>query len=189
MDVSKNQADKNYATYWWNIHFDQTQKVEFMRGYSKFIGQEERRNKLDLLITKVQMFSTHNYLNRITRIEIFKRVDKIIQMDKDQMILVLYPTSYEWKDILSEEANHCNKTIRDIYAIRAGNTSIKLPNLNFKRSEIKREDIIDPHKRNKYFKTLQDLTTECQRMLSSGYAQGQVVQFYQSCLELNPRLI
>lgn len=187
-ETNRLQADTSYSTYWWNIYLDETQKVPLMRGYSKFIGHEERQNKLDLLKVKIEMFRKHGYLNKIKHIEIYRRAANIIQLDKDIHILTLYPTHFEFKDVLCPEYRGCSRYISDLYEIHKGNDVVKLQNLNFKRSDIKKDDMIDPQKRKNEFRTLDQLINEVNRMQSSGYAPEQVKHFYNSIIEKNQHL-
>jgi hypothetical protein len=182
----KNKPDSEYATYWWDIHFNSTQKASKMRGYSKFIGQPENTCKDAVLRRVVRMFSNHNYLERVLYIEIHKRDNVIIQLDKDPVVLTLYPDAWEWADVTSDTAQANNKFVKDVYAIRAGDKNIKLQPLP--RSTNSRDNLLDAHKRNKFFRSLDQLTDECLKLVKSGMPQGHVTNFFKQCIELNPKL-
>jgi sugar diacid utilization regulator len=182
----KNKADSEYATYWWDIHFNSTQKATKMRGYSKFIGQPENTCKHAVLRRVVRMFSNHNYLERVNYIEVHMREASIVQLDKDAVVLTLYPDSWEWADVTSEIAQTNNKYVKDVYAIRAGDKTVKLQPLP--RSENSKDNLLDATKRNKYFRSLDHLQEECIKLTKSGLPSGHVTQFFKRCLELNPKL-
>lgn len=94
------QWDKLYSTYYWKIYLDKKNpknsfNVEFLQGYSKVEHQRESQDTTHLLKSKILNLYKNDYFNRIERIEIYQRLDAIINTKNDIKIMILEPNKYD----------------------------------------------------------------------------------------------
>lgn len=71
------QWDKINSTYWWQMKLDLNNPrnlVAEIYGYSKAQGHDEARDKKQMLMGKIVMLHTNDYLNRSKEILFYKRV-------------------------------------------------------------------------------------------------------------------
>lgn len=91
------QWDKINSSYWWHIKLDATNPKNFVPeifGYSKAQQHDEAKDKQQLLMRKIIMLHTNDYLHRCTCIDIYKRTGFAVNKKQDQLYLSLTPKAY-----------------------------------------------------------------------------------------------
>lgn len=104
--LSTNKAagywDTLTSSYYWNINLNPLHPqntTPLLVGYSKKVNQSEAQNKEQLLKRKILNLYNNGYFDRCKSIELFMRVDAIINKKLDPCIIVLYPTHYDIKEL------------------------------------------------------------------------------------------
>jgi hypothetical protein len=99
MDKKYNRLipDKPNCSFWWICYLDMNNpdnRAKEIHGYSKFQYQSEAKNKEDVLMAKIEMLYKNGYLNRSTKIDIYKRVAPLPSINEDRLVLTLMPKDY-----------------------------------------------------------------------------------------------
>jgi len=99
-DDSKIPWDKQNSTFYWRMYINQAHRysptIETMDGYSKKVGQDEAKDKHQLLNTKINtIFGVHGWLKKCDKIEIFHRRGTFIDKHHDPLVVILMPHTYQ----------------------------------------------------------------------------------------------
>lgn len=179
--------DKLYSTYYWKIYLDKNNpknsyNVEFLQGYSKVEHQREAQDLVYLLKSKIINLYKNGYFNRIERIEIYQRLDNIINTKNDIKILILEPTQYDINpNYLDTVFKNYGLFLEDFYS-RIKN-SLPMDGL----ITPKRKPISDDDRLNVNIVKLKDLSalySYAARLLIHGHPQGAVNSFIHKYKEL-----
>lgn len=172
--------DKAQSTYYWKIILNQNNPnnhVPDFTGYSKVYGQEEAQDKIYLLQSKIEMLRQKDYLNphRSERVEIYQRVDEIINTKTDPKILVLFPTHY---DLPLQNREYMLKNfgyyLNEFYKLFLQNQSTQ-GLIRSRKKPRSKDDFLNPDL--KHFRNLQQLYSYSVRLLDNGHPVGAVNHF------------
>lgn len=186
--------DKVNSTYWWKMYllpqFDQRRNASPdnpMVGYSQSEGWAECQDKHQLLKNKI--INPHikcDWINKCSRIEIYKRTSFYISTATDQLIVqleskdfVVYTQAYGkqsgdliyWlKQLYNEILQGTHKEYILSPAPKKVNYSVSL------------DDKLNPDKYNS-LRSNSDLQVLCTKLKAEGFAESQVLHFYRKMTE------
>jgi hypothetical protein len=177
--------DKFESTYYWIIYLDNknplnSATIKPMTGYSKVVGHDEARDKMQLLMSKVSMLVNRGYPFRSTRIEIYWKQGRLIDKRNDPILLTLYPDDYQFeKRCLQPKYYHVREFLRKIYSLIIVEDGTRGYTSNIPPGSSKDEDL-NPNRFS--FRRRRDLDEYCSKMLRNGRARGQVEGFRETYL-------
>lgn len=179
--------DKFYSTYYWKIYMDQnnaknSNSVEFLQGYSKVENQRESADTTHLLKTKIFNLYKNGYFERSLKIEIFQRLDDIINTKNDIKILILKPNEYQinpdYSDLIFK---NFGLFLEDFY--NRIKKAAPMENLvTYKRKPINNTDFLNVN--TVKLANLQQLYSYAARLSLNGHAAGEVTHFINKYKEL-----
>lgn len=184
----KNIPDRLNCTYWWTIHIKKeyrtNEKVDQLTGFSKFQNQAEAMDKIQCLCSKILMLQKNNWIDRSTKIEIYKKISDLPNIAQDRHILTLYSNQYEIpSELLGKMPNDLRKFLENFYKARNGKEPcenlVPLP----KRTKSK-DDLFILSKHN--FKNTIELVNWCTLQVANGESRILVENFYRKYL---PKLV
>jgi hypothetical protein len=172
--------DKFYSTYYWKIYLDENHpknstSVEFLQGYSKVENQRESADSTHLLKTKIFNLYKNGYFERAKKIEIYQRLDEIINTKNDIKILILKPKEYQinpdYSDIIFK---NFGLFLEDFY-----NRIIKAAPMDnivtYKRKAVNNTDFLNVN--TVKLNNLQQLYSYAARLSLNGHPSGEVTHF------------
>jgi hypothetical protein len=184
----KFEADKIYSTYWWVIKLDPKHPSNYnpnvieITGYSKNQGHDEAKDIYYLLLSKIIMLHSKGYFDKSLHIDFYKRKGDLLNKSNCIYLFRLSQKDYE----LSEEVINNKDSMKSItsngiidfltkfYNIIAEGKDVKylLPKRNpsFSKDEYFNTD-------NHRFKSKAHLYAFCTKMIVSGHAYDQVMNF------------
>jgi len=89
--------DKISSSYYWQMKMNMQHPKNYVPeiwGYSKAIGHDEAKDRQQMLMRKILMLHTNNYLERSHEINIFKRAGSAVNKKDDPLYLILRPFEY-----------------------------------------------------------------------------------------------
>ena len=190
--INKNQTDTLMSTYWWVMildgnHPQNNPRVPFMHGYSKFQYHDEAKDKLHMLMRKIQMLVNNGYHLRAKQIIIHKRAGDIIDKSRDPVIVVLYKGDFSIGNEFVSDKNYLPLSIylRKLYAgIRnKEDVSNLLPK---RRASFSKDDYLDVNKH--VFNSINQLDHYCLKLAANAHPPGAILNFKIKYLEKYPHL-
>lgn len=179
MSQKQNIPDKANCTYWWIMYLNPNfagNTVETITGYSKFQSQAEANNKINCLMSKIEMFYKNGYIERSLYIEVYKRIGALPSKQNDRLILILKENDYQIPDNLVFKIPFELKTfLNNFYDCIYRKKPIKNLRPIVDRS-FSKDSLYDLAKYN--FKKIKDLHDWCEKKISEGEAREQVLKFY-----------
>lgn len=175
------------STYYWKIYLDKSHpnnsnNVEFLKGYSKQEKQNEGQDKIHLLKSKILNLYKNGYFKRIERIEIFQRLGEIINTKEDAKIIILYPKGHDINPrYMAHVMQNFNPFLLDFYNRIENNLSMD-EIIKLKRKPISQDDYLNVKIQKIY--SLQQLYSYGARLLVNGHPQGAVTKFINDYKEL-----
>ena len=177
-------ADKVNCTYWWWMFLDTKNplnKVPDMQGYSKFQHMAEAINKEDVLMAKMEMLYKHGYIEKSTRIEIYRRVAPLPSLQNDKLVITLLPKDY----IIPPKMVYpprLNEFIQKFYKRVAKNESVEGLRPLPERTKVQSEtDLFNVNNHN--FTTYSSLYLWAEKQIADGRNQTMVQSFIDNYIE------
>lgn len=174
--------DMMYSTFYWKIHLDPNYEWNGQRnfqpwlfGYSKVCFQSEAEDKDYLLRKKIFNLFTNSYFKKMLKIEIWMRVDPIVDKKRDPKILILYPKHF---DIPEDNYDYTYKRhgnfLHEFYdCLNAGKSVEHLqPKAN---NSVNKDEWLNIHKWN--FSDVKALWAHANRLIYNGHPEGAVKHF------------
>lgn len=181
-------ADQPNCTYWWIIYlkpeFRTNPQVQTITGYSKFQNEAEAKDKIQCLCYKILMLNKHNYIDKSTHIEIYKKLSPLPNRTNDRLIITIKPTHYEIPSMLVGQMPSTLKTFLDnFYKAKTKNLPVEnLVPLPIKKQS--KDDLFIVSNHN--FKSVLELYNFCEKQIANGEASELVQNFYRKYL---PKLV
>lgn len=173
--------DKMYSSFYWNIHLNPAHEknmphVKMLTGYSKKIGQDEAKDKKDLLIRKIYTLASSNgYLDRALRMEFYHKKNQIIDKSTDSLVVTLFPNTFRFAEqYLKPDYERIQIFLNDLYQLRREGKSTDniLPK---KKTFFSKDEYFDISKI--HFNLPDQLENYCAKLVKNGHAWPQVMQF------------
>lgn len=158
-------------------------RAKEIHGYSKFQYQAEAKNKEDVLMAKIEMLYKHGYLNRSTKIEIYKRIAPLPSVDEDPLVLTLLAKDYIIPtNFINKMPWRVKQFLINFYDAIAHGREIKgLRPLPDKKQS--KDDLFDINKH--HFSSYAQLMVWAEKQLSNGHPADQVKSFMDKYIEKN----
>lgn len=184
--------DKLYSSFYWEIelnpyHRANSPNVQSMWGYSKREGQDERKDKLQLLMRKIHtIFGVNGYIERIKCVHIYSRDQRIINKRTDRLVLILYPKTYQLQaEFIATKYEPLHRFLADFYDCVVNGKDIKhiLPK---ERADGTKDDYMNVDKLK--FTSTGQLDQYCAKLVRNDHPFDAVVNFRIKYLEKYPQL-
>ena len=176
-------ADQSNCTYWWIIYlkpeFRTNPAVQTITGYSKFQNEAEAKDKIQCLCYKILMLNKHNYIDKSTHIEIYKKLSPLPNRTNDRHLITIKPTHYEIPSVLlGQMPQPLKKFLDEFYKAKTQNKTVE--NLVPLAKKESKDDLFILSKHN--FKNVMELYTWCEKQISNGESKIMVEHFYNKYL-------
>lgn len=181
--------DKLNSTFYWNMYVNIAHRyspgVQIITGYSKKIGQDEAKDKHQLLNRKIQtVFGVNGWLKKCDKIEIYHKRGAIINKADDALVVILYPRTYQIQSqYIAQKYQPLHNFLIDFYdcVVHGKEFTSLLPK---SRATWSKDDYLNVDLL--HFPTPAKLDEYCTRLVRNGHAFPAVVQFREKYITKKP---
>lgn len=191
-DDSKIPWDKQNSTFYWRMYINVAHRysptIETMDGYSKKVGQDEAKDKHQLLNTKINtIFGVHGWLKKCDKIEIFHKRGTFIDKHRDPLIVILMPTTYQLQsEYINSKYTQLHQFLTRFYEIEKNGGDFATL-IGRARASWSKDDYLDVNKIGA-FASPDKLDEYCTKLVRNAHNFQRVMIFREQYLKKYPHL-